>query len=346
MKHKMKRQNAKCPLMLAAMLTMVVLLITGCSSHPHFKNSEEALKGCGKILKTLSKKKECNVKDLSSYTREWLETQDSAYAAFARDSALSIHSPIALTYFALSDSIRNEITRLAFSQPRTLRDVMYLRLYSSKERDKVTSSDTFKDYVKLFKQFDKNNLIPTMQMTVGQYYQLLKSTKRLKNEDEIITFMRKEDFCFRSLMSFLSAVPQEQLDALTKHTNILFDNLYSVVGKHNDAMNDNIMLLLTMRFDRRIIQNCQSCINDINGNKNLDKMQRANYRWMLIQPFMTLDSYSSAALTKEQQKVLLNIAEQLPQLLSKLDANDGKESPESLSKVLSDYFLKSFVTNL
>ena len=139
---------------------------------------------------------------------------------------------------------------------------------------------------------------------------------------------------------------QEQLDALTKHTNILFDNLYSVVGKHNDAMNDNIMLLLTMRFDRRIIQNCQACINDINENKNLDKTQRANYRWMLIQPFMTLDSYSSAALTKEQQKVLLNIAEQLPQLLSKLDANDGKESPEQLSKVLSDYFLKSFVTNL
>lgn len=327
-------------------MTIALLTLSGCHTHPHFENSEQALEGCSKVLKNLSKKKDCSIKDLSSYTRNWLETQDSSYAAFSRDSALNLHSPVALTYFAIADSVRNEITRLAFSQPRSLKDVMYLKLNSSKDRDKVTPSKKYKEYMKMFKDFDGINTLPTMQITMQQYYQLLRATKPFKNEEQIRAFIQKEDVCFRSLMSFLSAVPQNQLDELTKHTNILFNNLYSVVGRNSDNMNDEIMLLLTMRFDRRIIQNCQACIKDINDNKNLDNAQKANYRWMLIQPFMTLDNFSAAALTKDQQKQLLDISEQLPQILSKLDNGKSGETPESLSKVLSDYFLKSFLTNL
>lgn len=329
-----------------AIAALTMILICSCSTHPHYETSSEALKGCNQELKKLGSKESCSIKQLTTYTKEWLEIQDSAYSTFARDSALGLHSPIATAYFMVSDSIRDQLTRLALSKQRTLKEVMYLKLNAVKDKEKITSSKTYKEYTSFFESLDKEDLYPNITMTVAAYSELLNNNHTLKNEKEITEYIKKEDKCFRSLMTYLSQVSQEQLNLFTKKTNLIFDKLYSVVGKHSDDMNDRIMLLLTMRFNRRIIQNCIACRNDIFDNRTLNRIQKVNYRWMLIQPFLTIDNFSAAVMTKEQQDKLLKVSEELPELISRIDDKSGNNNPVMLSKVLSEYFLKTYLNNL
>lgn len=330
------------------MVTLCMLVsLTGCSSHPHFKNSGEAIKACNKELAELREKKSASMQQLSKDTKKWLEIQDSTFSVFARDSVVKLHSPIAMAYFVISDSIRIEISRLAMSQERTLKDVMYFRLNTSKEKDKVSKSKEYKKALEFYEKLDKENLYPNLPKTLNEYDNLLRNVKPFKTDNDIISFIEKEDVCFRSLLAFLTEVPQEQMQYLTVRTSKIFESLYSIVGKNSDSMNDRIMLYLTMRFNRRIIQNAYTCRDGILKNVKLNQQQKADYRWMLIQPYLTLDSYAVATMTKEQTKSLITLSEELPSLLSRLDDKKStKESQKNLEKVLATYFLKQYLTTL
>lgn len=50
-----------------------------------------------------------------------------------------------MAYFVVSDSIRGELKRLAFANPRSLRDVMYLKLNTATARKKIEKSDVYKE---------------------------------------------------------------------------------------------------------------------------------------------------------------------------------------------------------
>ena len=113
-------------------MTMMAILVS-CERHPSFSSSEEALQGCKQQLELLKQKQDASIEDLSSLTSTWLEVRDSAYSSFGRDSSLNLKSPMAVAYFMVSDSIRAEITRLAFVKPRSLREVMYFKQNTEEE---------------------------------------------------------------------------------------------------------------------------------------------------------------------------------------------------------------------
>ena len=70
---------------------------------------------------------------------------------------------------------------------------------------------------------------------------------------KILVFWMKS--CFRSLMMHLSEVSNDHLQQLTDATSKVYDGLYDSVGNKADDVNDRTMLYLTMRYNRRIIQN-------------------------------------------------------------------------------------------
>lgn len=324
---------------------MVTTCLVSCDKHPSFSNSTEAVNGCHEVLTELKDKKEVDNEELTKLTAQWLETQDSAYSVFSKDSTITLRSPVALAYFLVSDSIRHEITRLAFSKPRSLKDVMYLKLNTAMEREKVKNSDTYKDAVKFYSNLDNQGLYSSAPMTISAYSILLKSVKSFKQERQLLSFITEEDKCFRSLMKYLSKVSNSDLQNLTTSTTAIFDNLYSSVGNKADDVNDRTMLYLTMRFNRRIIQNAVACRNDIVNNQRLDRDQRANYKWMLIQPFMAIDDYSTAVLTDEQRETLIKLTDELPALLGRLDVQQKNENEQiKLTNVLANYFLKSYLS--
>jgi len=325
----------------------LMVCFTSCDRHPSFSTSQEALEGCKEQLATLRGKKEVSIEELSKLTSSWLEVQDSAYSVFGKDSSLSLKSPMAVAYFLVSDSIRGEISRLAFSQPRSLRDVMYLKQHTAMQREKLQKDAIYQDAVKFYEKLDGYPLYPDLASTLSAYSKLLSSAKGFQQGDELMKFIAMEDKCFRSLMKYLSSVDTEQLRKLTAATTQVFDGLYSSVGNLTNDVNDRTMLYLSMRFNRRIIQNAQACHEDVKAGKRLNAVQRANYRWMLIQPFMAIDDYSAAVLTPSQAETLLSLSDELPKLLEKLDSKrkvPGKEN--SLTSVLADYFLKSYLSSI
>ena len=79
----------------------------------------------------------------------------------------------------------------------------------------------------------------------------------------------------------------------------------------------------------------------------LTEIQNANYRWMVIQPFFSIDNYAMALITPKQEKQLTGLAKVLPDLLCTLDGADPNEAtPEEkakLSSILVEYFMKSYL---
>lgn len=327
------------------LMGLAVPFIISCESHPSFKNSADVVEGCQKELVELKKTNDLPIDKLAKVTSYWLEIQDSAYSVFGRDSTISLRSPVAMSYFIVSDSIRSEISRIAFSQQRTLKDVMYLKLNTANGVEKIRKSDTYKEAVGFFDNLDKQSLYNSLQTTLSAYSKLLGSARKFRNGQELIDFIAKEDICFRSLMAYLSQVSSRDLKLLTDETSVIFNDLYSSIGNNADDVNDHTMLYLTMRFNRRIVQNALACKNDIQRNVPLSKAQMANYRWMLIQPFMAIDDYSTKVLTDNQKEELLNISNELPSLLGKLEIkSQTKEQEEEFNNVLANYFLKTYLS--
>ena len=222
---------------------------------------------------------------------------------------------------------------------------MYFKLNTASERAKIESSDTYKKASDFYGRLDEEQTIKGLPQILAIYNKLLNSTHDFKQESQLLTFIRQEDRCFRSLMEHLSNVPMDEMQRLTQKTTRLFDRLYSSVGQKNDEVNDRTMLYLTMRFNRRIMQNAIACREDILNNKQLSQEQRVSYRWMLIQPYVSLDGYSTAALPKKQREELMVISKELPRLLNRLDnKKKTKEEENKLIATLADYFLKSYIS--
>ena len=325
---------------------MAACLFCSCTSHPSFKNSTEAIEACKAKLAELQSYKDADIEKVADLTSQWQELQDSSYSVFSKDSTINLKSPIAMAYFVISDSMRTELTRLAFSQQRSLQDVMYLKLNTASDREKIQKSDTYKKASEFYEKLDKEKTIKGLERILGDYNKLLNKTRTFEKEAQLLSFIQREDRCFRSLMEHLSNVPMRDMQRLTQETSGLFNRLYDSVGKKSDEINDRTMLYLTMRFNRRIMQNAIACREDILNNNYLNNEQRVSYRWMLIQPYVSMDEYSTSVLTKKQREELMILSKELPVLLNRLDnQKKTKKEEDKLVNTLADYFLKSYISS-
>lgn len=333
--------------LIAAMSCMMLMISCGKqeSNRFTFHSSEEAVDACHKELATLREIRKADVSRLTTVVAEWLALQDSVYNFMARDTTIHLNSSLTMDYYTVSDSIRGELARIAKLQPRSLRDVTYLKIHTAHGRAKTQASQDFRNACEIFKDMEKTSSYSDLTATLSNYNRLLDTTVSFSKENEVVDFLRKEDRCFRSLMTFLNETKQQDLAAITSKTSRLFDDLYGRVSVGGNSMvGERMTLLLTMRFNRRIIQNAEACMRDIHDNRHLSDQQRDSYRWMLIQPFMSIDSYAMASLTEQQEKAILKLADELPFLFAHLDGMAGNSNElNKLSEVLSDFFLSSYL---
>lgn len=356
-------------LQLIAIAMLATLFVTSCSSDDkyNFKNSAEAVDACRTTLHKLAKADKMSIKELSEEFTEWRELQDTVYKVLLNDTTImediekavqnqaeNAHATTQMSerlcddFFAVSDSIKDELTRLAFSEKRTMKDVMYLKMHTATGREEALKEKVFEDASNFYALLDEKPTYATLQETMTSYYDLLQKTKPFTKEGQMMEFIAKEDLCFRSLLVHLKDVEQSDLQNITNLTSEFFDGLTRTVARDDsNELNKRIKTYLMMRFNRRIIQNAIVCRNDVKKNARLSDSRRAMYRWMLLQPYFSIDSESMAVITKEQEKQLEEMASDLPAVLMKLDSgiidSTTKEETEKLSGILVEYFLKSYI---
>ena len=311
-----------------------------------FDNAGQAVQVCREKLATLKQTDKADIDELTKITNDWLELEDSVYTTMDRDTTVKINSKVAEDYFRVADSIHHEITRLTTSEDRSLRDVISLKINTARGRNKMIESKEYKDAITYFNKLDETPLYGTPKAALNTYVNLLNSTKKFHKLKDVSDFMTKEDICFRSLIQFLPDIPQNTLKYITDKTGEIFGQVYNTVT--GEGTDNRKMIFLTMRFNRRMVLNALACEKDINAKRRLSRETRANYRWMLIQPMMTLDNYSLTCLSNDQAEQILRIADKLPEYICYLDGNtkEAKKDADQLTDLLSKYFLRSYLKSL
>ena len=300
--------------------------------HPSFQDIDQAIDACRKELRQLRKVDKATMNKVIILTQGWTELKDSVTVCFERDTTDNLE--LLHIFWCLSDSIRNELARIAGLEARTLKDMVLLK---RKTCCKVNSELLTKAKV-FFYDMDRTHTYPDVRTTIEEYTALMNTTV-INDENGLKDFLLKEDRCFRSLMAFLNHIPRSTLDSLSQRTEEVFANA-SLTSMDTEMLG----IYLIMRINRRVIQNAQTCRAAILSLSNLSDEERKNYRYMLLQPFILFDDKSIAVLT-EQQVVFLNaLAEELPELLVRMDNSGcGRQAVASEINQLAGFFIKSYL---
>lgn len=342
----MKRQTNFFPTVFIAVFAFVMASCDGKSKFV-FDSSQDAVKACRDMLTELRGTEKADIKKLTSFVSDWRVLQDTVMQKLSDDDVEKTKE-MAEDFFIVADSIKLEIKRVAHSQERSLNDVLYLRLNSTMDMHEWIDKRTFGDARDFFADLDKAKTFPTLETTLKEYYELLNNSGKFQKEGEMLEFIAKEDRCFRSLMQHTLEVKQKDLQQISNMTSEYFDKLSTTVAKNiNDDKCKRISLYLTMRINRRVVQNAEACRQELKKKPTLNRVQMQNFKWMIVQPFFSLDDYSAALVTDEQKKLLDKLATDLPELMAYIDGinlKDGKKKDqEDLIGALNEYFLNSFL---
>ena len=243
----------------------------------------------------------------------------------------------------------NLTVRLALSKPRSLADVVYIKTNTVGGASKFVDEKFAKQADRFFAKLDNNATYKDLDKTLQEYDKVLSNPDymHITSREIFRDFLKKEDICFRSMLQFLPLVSQQKLQELTEQTARICNTFYGS-GKDSFASIDEIATYMTMRYNRRILQNAEVCRDQIMNGLKINPVIARNYRWMLMQPYFTIDELSMAALSTGQQQLMRDIAQDMPELYQKLDKCPVKGQGNELLFLdkISVYLLKTHIKNV
>lgn len=320
--------------------------------YQQFTTPQEAVDVCDNFFDFLQNNpQEWTVERMAATILTWEELQDSAIACFDSDSVGEKSDETINAFYVISDSIRNRITTIVNNEKLTFRDVIWLKINTNPRR-KTTRQEPATQIAQAF--FTDNDIYGDKDIALEKYHECLQMYTRdgFVTEKDVREFFKREDKCFRSIMPYLLTLEQDELEILTDKTDLIMSRLCQDISSMNDEeCRQRIVALLTVRFNRRLLQNATQCQKDIHNSCDLS-IAGASYKWMLLQPFMTIDDYAIEVMTEEQESSLLNLAEELPQSLiyiSHFNLTEPAVTEESAFKileVLGDYILNSHLKTI
>lgn len=306
---------------LAAILAtlLAILLLASCASDNekyHFKNNENALSSYHGFLYDLRSRKSLTGDEMTSVMSNWVELRDTVYNFISKDSAFHAHAYLPTTFFVIHDSIRTEMYRLAVGQDRTLKNVLRVKKATSiynKEKDILTSSNAANTF---FVSLDSLDICKADKgQTLVLYRKFLAQTDcdSIKSLGSLKTLLSAEDRLFRTFLSHINEYVGTPLADITKETELLCKGIYGNASRGTLDAKD-VMVYMSMRTNRRLIQNTTACLESIKRHDRLTEAQQEAFFWMMIQPYVAIDDFGMAVLTPEQEKLLLGYADDIHRL--------------------------------
>lgn len=354
---KITQMKSKLIIFHAAVFAILCLCFTIASCQKkgiRVRNLQETIALSERHYETIKDMSTASVDELIGIINVTEELEDSILSFTSRDT-IAADKQIQERIISVSDSLRFHIMRLALSQSRTLADVIYLKTNTIGRQRSCLDLKLHKQAERFFGKLDNNSTFKDAATTIKEYEKLLANDDywQITSREIFKDFLKREDICFRSMLQFLPTIPQEKLQRFTEETALICNSFYAS-GDKSFAPVEEITAFMTMRYNRRILQNADACRTHLMNGVKLNKTVAQNYRWMLLQPFFSIDEMSMAALSSGQQQLLHDIAQDMPELFAKLEkyfpkkqeTKDKEASETKIIDVITLYILKSHIKSI
>ncbi|MGN1220962.1 MAG: hypothetical protein ACI4TU_08485 [Candidatus Cryptobacteroides sp.] len=309
-----------------------IFISSSCSngSQYDFESSEEALREYNSFFHTLQEKSSVNSEQLAAYINRWQELSDTVFHYIEKDPAFTAHAGLSMIFAENTDSIRVALLRLA--DKCTLSDVAYVKLHTSKYAAENELDSLKQAASNFYSSLDKNPIYyKDVREILTGYTRFLSQVKTegIHSKKEFLNYIANEDRHFRSFLANLDKCSSMNMTDITNHTTDICTRIYSNVSKETISA-DEALVYMSMRTNRRLILNAKVCHEVLKRGKIKDAPQANAYLWMMLQPYLTMDSFGVAMLTPEQSQVITDIAKDFQTIVSRLD------SKHLLDKEMSD----------
>ncbi|MBV4216480.1 MAG: hypothetical protein ACLTI0_09975 [Phocaeicola dorei] len=325
-------------------------LLLGC--HPSHKDdlttAEEAMAAYNDFFQSLKGRRSAGTDEIISLTKEWRKLDAAVSFALSSDTANNRHAHANGNHIALGDSIALQMAHLINSQERSFADYLaVIRGLNDVEMDSM--SQKLAGSVHLF--YRKASAIPVYKGSgkevIRMYNKLLEGNlaKGLRTKEDAIDFLRQEDVAFRSFLLHLPSLSSGNtpLDGITRNTGKVIRGIIGLAGKEQPVFGKSeVVILLTMRNNRRLLQNAEACVDGLSRLHITDNGQAAAYLWMILQPWISFDSFAYALMDEEQLRTMEKLAERMPQTLAKLKGIDFPLETEELPTILMKTFILGY----
>lgn len=337
---------------IAALLPVLTLALSlsacggGDSGAKVFPCADAALEDYGAFLRTVSKRKALSTPELVSSVLEWKALDDSVSAAMFRDSVHTDRAAVDSTYIALRDSITDKLASLAGSRKRSFQDYLDFALAVNKQELDSLSRRFMMSAHRFYASMDS---VPVFGLdnvsTIRKYEDILDDAARrgFRDKRDLFTFLRDEDRAFRSFLVHLPTLGDIPLAKVRDGSSALMKELVGLCRGDNPPFTaSEVVILLTMRNNRRLLQNALQCVNDINNRKVKGGDQSAAYLWMLLQPWITFDGFALSLMSDAQKGILRTLAAETPECIVRL----GKPKFPIDTDGLPSLLIRTTITNL
>lgn len=321
--------------------------MTSCDdkSDYNFKTSTEALLQYRDFHHSIAAEPQANAEKLSAYICQWQELSDTVFNYIKKDPAFSAHVSLSMTFHQTSDSVRIELFRLGADC--TLSDVAYIKLNTSPYRDDTELDATKKKAATFFSALDKLPIINkgNAREKIELYRSFLEETREhgISNQKELLSFLEAEDRHFRTFLANIGEYTDVSLEDVTKMTEQICADIFRAASDHRLSSED-AMVYMGMRTCRRLLLNAHVCANLLKVGKVNSERQANAYLWMMLQPFISMDSLAISMLTDAQRQQMTDLAASYPKVSERL-VNKKYADPERTALIPSQ-LMKLYISIL
>ena len=297
------------------------------------------------FFQKIKPQKTVGIEELISLTNEWRRLEQAASDGNLSDTASFQIAHASKERIVWNDSIRLQIRRLINSRPRSLADYLtVVRELNDIEVDSLSVGLVSAAH-RFYRKAGTTGIYKgSAKEAVRKYNRLLEDALKdgIHTKEEAFNFLRLEDAAFRSFLYHLPTLSTGDIPTgdITRNTSAvihriigLADTVPPVFGK------TEAVILLTMRNNRRLLQNAETCVEDLIHLRMKDEGQAAAYLWMLLQPWITFDGFAYALMDEEEWRVMEDLTGKTPGAWGKLEVEDSPFDISLLPALLIEAFI-------
>lgn len=348
MKFELQIRKRVLPSWSVLLMLPMLQMISSCSSdNPFdFKSAEDALNTYHSYLNDVKSISSTNTEDFCKQIKQFKATSDTVYRYLKKDSVFLKNPEKVVRFRIIRDSLRFEMVRLTETWRYSYSDVLSIKEKTSSFHEDKELSEAVHRAAPFFIALDSIPVIEEDKNAVlTRYRNFLKEarTQGIHTRQDMLNFIKHEDVIFRSFLTHLYELDNEPISDITDSTEKICKDIF-VSAREGKLPARDVVIYMSMRTVRRLLQNSAICVADINKQQMKSKAQGNAYLWMIIQPFISIDQFAIATLTPQERSNFNYVIRQLPESIQFAKTFDIDQ--RSLSYLLPQQLLKMYVLSL